>query len=134
MNERPPNSDPNPSTDRATIPRSFPSTSTHVDAGWDPEAAQERHDELERENEMRGSATMGGEAQFPAGQRRGVGEAKSAWERLRTIAPKDGPGTRGMGNVGGGEGKEDERMKERREFEEMLDKERMGGGEKEIWR
>ena len=124
---------------RTTIPRSFPTSNararTPEDPGWDPAADRERRAEIAREDEMRGGE-MGGEPQFPAGQRRGMNEAKSAWERLRNVSPIRG--RTGQGGGGGGEAEmaevaaeEGERAREQREFDEMLERERMGVGEKD---
>jgi len=84
---------------------------------------------------MRGG-DMVGEFQFPAGQRRGMNEAKSAWEKLRNMNSPRGAGAGAGAGIGGGGGmeggerlmkeKEGEREVEQREFDEMLERERQG--------
>ena len=116
---------------RNTIPTNFPPASTPVrptsDSTWDFASDQERQAEVDRVNEM------GGEPVFPAGQRRGKNEAKSAWEKLRNVSP-----TYSSTSQSGAEDsmlvRDDKRSQEQRSFDEMLEKERMGEGQKEIWK
>ena len=112
-------------------PTNFPPTSTPArppgDSTWDFASDQERQAEVDRVNEM------GGEPVFPAGQRRGKNEAKSAWEKLRNVSPTYSSttqsGAEDLRSV-----RNNERSREQRDFDALLEKERMGDGEKEIWK
>ena len=131
-----------------------------VEATWDPES-QEKVKELEREREMSGnlgqisddSTFASSQSQSPssssgAGVKVGregqgiAGATKGTWDKIRekTFATKPNQSQAGQRggmatNAGnsGGRVVEDERTREQREFDEMLEKERQGVAIEEKW-
>jgi len=121
--ERDPNEPPPPT--RNSMPTAFPPAHTNGPAVFDNSSDQELQDEADRVKGMRGDP-MVGEVNMFSGQR-GMNEAKGAWERLRNVnrlRSGEHPAIDGAAAPA-----ESERTKEQREFDEMLEKERLGGGD-----
>lgn len=138
----------------SSLPGRLPSKSAdNGEQTWDAEGTRERREEADREQGLRNEVgriegDSGNTERNPA---RGIAntvkqETTSAWDKIRSDRPAvRAPATGYGGGIGGpavgqsssalgGSIKEDERTREQREFDELLEKERQGVGANEVWK
>jgi len=122
---------------------------------WDAEGTRERREEADREQGLRNEVggIEGDSSNSERNPARGIAntvkqETTSAWDKIRSDRPAArAPSPTGYGGALGGSGlgqersaggedfvKEDERTREQREFDELLEKERQGVGANEVWK